>query len=90
VAALDCYLSRVIDEARVRGYRFDASKIRYHRCRHGHVEVTAGQLAYEWQHLLDKLAVRDPSSWQAEHRHRPKPHGCFHVVPGPIADWERT
>jgi hypothetical protein len=90
VAALDCYLSRVLDEARDRGYEFDASKIRYNRCRRGHATLQAGQLAYEWKHLMKKLMTRDPSRWRAERRRRPEPHGCFRVVPGRIAEWERT
>jgi hypothetical protein len=89
LAALDCYLSRVIDEAHGRGYRFDASKIRYHDCRRNHARVSIGQLRHEWRHLLAKLAVRDPSRWKAERLRRPEPHGCFRVVPGPVADWER-
>lgn len=90
VAALDCYLSRVLDEARGRGYQFDASKIRYRRCRHRAGQVTTGQLAYEWEHLLTKLSVRDPSRWQVARQRPCEPHECFRVVPGPIADWERT
>jgi len=89
-AAIDCYLSRVLDEARRRGYDFDASKIGYRRCRRGHAPVQAGQLAHEWAHLLAKLRLRDPSRWWAERRRRPEPHGCFRIVPGPVAEWERA
>jgi hypothetical protein len=90
VSALDCYLSRVLDEARARGYRFDASKIRYRRCGKVRAQVSTGQLAHEWAHLLAKLAVRDPSRWRTERRRRVQPHGCFRVVPGSTADWERA
>jgi len=90
VAAMDCYLSRVLDEARERGYEFDASKIDYRKCRHGSILVTVGQIEHEWEHLLRKLKVRDPSRWRAQRQLQPCQHGCFHVVPGPIADWERT
>src|SRR5512145_2053086 len=55
IAAIDCYLSRVLDEARARGYAFDASKVGYRRCRHGAAAVGSGQLAHEWSHLLAKL-----------------------------------
>jgi hypothetical protein len=89
MAALDCYLSRVLDEARGRGYQFDASKIRYRRCHHGVAEVTTGQLAYEWAHLLAKLSVRDPSRRRVARQGLVEPHECFLVVPGPIAEWER-
>lgn len=90
LAAVDCYLSRVLDEARERGYHFDASKIRYRRCRRGHAQVTAGQLAYEWKHLLGKLAIRDRPRWRAQRGCQPEAHGCFRVVPGAVAEWERA
>ncbi len=90
LSAIDCYLSRVLDEARERGYRFDVSKIRYRRCRRGHARVTGGQLVHEWAHLLAKLAVRDRPRWRAERGGRPEPHGCFRVVRGGVAGWERT
>jgi len=90
VAAIDCYLSRVLDEARSRGYNFDASKIAYRRCRHRPVPVTTGQMAHEWQHLQGKLKVRDPSRWRAQSHDEMTPHTCFEVVPGGVAAWERT
>lgn len=90
VAMLDCYLSFVFDEARARGYRFDASKIMYNRrCRNG-IEVTSGQIEHEWQHLLAKLALRDPDKWRLEVEKTPEANECFVVVPGSIAEWERA
>ena len=88
-AALDCYLSRVLDEAVARGYHFDASKISYHRCPLGHAEVTAGQLSHEWQHLLDKLMERCPPRWLAERGRTPQATACFRVIAGPVAPWEK-
>jgi hypothetical protein len=90
IGALDCYLSRVLDEAHERGYNFDGSKIKYRKCRHTSMPVEAGQIAYEWEHLLGKLAMRDPLAWRAQRLHRPSVHLCFHIVPGPIASWEKT
>jgi hypothetical protein len=89
VKALDCYLSRVLDEARERGYHFDASKILYARCGHQPAKVTRGQLAYEWGHLLNKLQTRDPERWRLNRNKRPAVHPCFCVVPGKIESWER-
>jgi hypothetical protein len=89
VRALDCYLSCVLDEARARGYRFDERKIRYRRCQHARAHVSRGQLHYEWQHLLKKVAKRDRSWWRSQLLSRPRPHPCFRVVPGPLATWER-
>ena len=51
--------------------------------------VTQGQLDYEWAHLGEKLAVRDPQRLAAlASVARPEPHPAFHVVPGPVAEWE--
>jgi len=68
VRALDCYLSCVLDEARARGYRFDERKIRYRRCQHARAHLSRGQLHYEWQHLLKKVAKRDLSWRGVSHR----------------------
>ncbi len=84
-ASIDCYLSRVFDEAVRRGYAFDVSKIRYRKCRSQHA-VTDGQLAYEHAHLRRKLRVRAP-----EHRLLPaKPHPCFKARRGDVESWERS
>lgn len=89
LAALDGYLAAVVDEAVVRGYRYDRSKL-------GPVlvmppiEVAQGQLDFEWQHLMGKLARRSPD-WHAAQQANGVP--CCHprlvVVPGPVAGWER-
>ena len=89
VATVDCYLSHVLDEAIRRGYEFDASKIRYRKCRHNSLVVTSGQLEYEWAHLLAKLEVRNRSRWAVERQRLPEPNPCFRVVAGPVAGWER-
>jgi hypothetical protein len=87
--AIDRYLSRILDEARARGYRFDAGKIAYQPRAGRRIPVTAGQLAFEWQHLLGKLSVRSPGHWRSQHPQTPRPHESFRLVPGPIAPWER-
>ena len=88
--AIDAYLAGLHAEATARGYAFDRSKFRLTRAL-APLTVTDGQLQYEWVHLLDKLAVRDPA------RHAalcglsgPECHALFHVTSGPVASWERT
>lgn len=54
------------------------------------IPVTDGQIAYEWQHLMAKLALRSPERHAAAHRLTPEVHPLFHVVPGPVAAWERV
>ena len=90
VAAIDCYLRLVFDEATRRGYRFDAGKIGPPgTC--PRMPVTAGQLAFELEHLKRKLQVRD------ERQYRkvatvvlPEPHPLFTVVAGGVEPWERA
>ena len=88
VAAINGYLAAVHAEAQSRGYRFDRSKLgRVARVRT--ISVTDGQLQYEWGWLQDKLRRRSPL---VHHLHLevrvPAVHPLFHLVPGPIADWE--
>jgi hypothetical protein len=88
-SAINCYLAGVLSEARSRGYSFDARKVGPIRSR-ARITATAGQLLYEWQHLLRKLRVRSP----AQYRRLlgvtdPLPHPMFGIVAGPVAPWER-
>jgi len=87
--AMDRYLSRVLDEAMARGYAFDTGKIAYLPSGGRRIPLTAGQLSFEWQHLLGKLAKRSPRVWREQKRQRPKPHDSFRLIPGPMAQWER-
>lgn len=89
LAFLDAYLSRLVDEADLRGYSFHRDKILYTPERAVWADVTEGQLAYEWQHLHQKIAVRDPVRLAAMDGSSPTPHPCFRVIPGPLAEWER-
>lgn len=86
--AIDCYLSRVLDESRARGYSFEAGKITWRRCRPA-LAVSDGQLAYEWQHLLAKLRKRDRRWLRQLESARPRVHPCFRLRRGPPAEWEK-
>jgi len=87
--AISVYLAAVHAEAAARGYVFDRSKI-------GpvadipRIPATAGQIAHEWGHLLDKLRKRSPA---AAMRLRsvvcPDCHPLFVPGPGPVEAWER-
>lgn len=87
-AAISNYLAAIHAEAQVRGYHFERAKVGPVRAMQP-LEVTEGQLGYEWQWLLDKLERRNPRLWQ---RHRsigtPEPHPIFRRTSGPVADWE--
>lgn len=88
MAAIASYLQVVQAEAALRNYRFDATKI--HSTPDAvPIPVTRGQLEYEWEHLVAKLRIRDPS-WLEKFIALPvpEPHPLFQIVPGPVAEWE--
>lgn len=89
VAGIAAYLTEVHAEASRRGYAFDRSKI-VQGIYPGHINVTGGQLAYEWAHLLGKLQTREPVKWlELKQIEMPAPHPLFVVVEGGLAPWEK-
>ena len=87
VAAISTYLWAVVDEARARGYRFDASKIAMRRGAVS-IRVTRGQLEFEREHLKRKLQVRDPERFHTLLSAKLLPHPMLRVVYGATEDWE--
>lgn len=82
------YLHAIFTESSKRGYCFNEEKIGQSAST-GLLQVTEGQLRYEWSHLKGKLEVRAPA-WlsQLEGVGVPEPHPQFQSVPGPVAEWE--
>lgn len=88
-SAINAYLAAVWQEADSRGYAFDRSRIGPVRAV-APIPCTAGQLEYEWRHLLRKLRARSPAAWRACRAvAEPDPHPLFRIVAGPVEDWER-
>jgi len=87
VAAISAYLWSVVDEARARGYRFDASKIAMKR-RRVLISVTQGQLDFEREHLRKKLRLRDPKRARALAAADVRCHPILRVVAGDVEVWE--
>ena len=88
-AFIVAYLKAVHVESLVRGYRFDAGRIAAAGTA-GRIEVAGGQVAFEWTHLMSKLARRAPelhARWATVET--PRPHPLFQVTPGGVEDWER-
>jgi hypothetical protein len=89
IKAIDAYLMEVLKEARLRGYRFGASKISEDSYE-GKIPVTSGQLEYEWSHLLNKLEKRSPTLFiKHSMLSAPEPHTVFIIVPGGVEPWEK-
>jgi hypothetical protein len=88
--AINTYLAAVHDEATRRGYSFDRSKLGPVRSIPP-IRVSQGQLAYEWQHLQNKLATRSPEVYSCWSKViNPECHPLFRRRPGPVAAWERA
>ena len=88
--AISAYLDAVHEEALSRGYSFDRTKVGPVRSVEP-IAVTRGQLEYEWQHLLKKLASRSPAvhrQWRA--LESPECHPLFRCKAGGIEPWERA
>lgn len=89
LSAVGAYLVGLADDATARGYRFDRAKILQPQPTTAALEVTDGQIDYEWTWLGDKLTARSPDDADRWRDGIPSPHPLFTVIPGPIATWER-
>lgn len=83
------YLELIYNESKVRGYNFNSSKF----ISVGDLSpltVTSKQLEFEFNHLQNKLKVRDPERFILNRESKITPNGIFKVIPGEIEEWERV
>ena len=86
--AINQYLAEVWNEATRRGYNFDRTKIDFD-FQKIKIDVTTGQLQYEFNHLLKKLEQRDPERYkQFEKLKMVDCAEIFDVKEGEIEKWE--
>lgn len=86
--AIDVFLYAVLAEAQYRGYNFDETKINLNS-QSEKIEVTQGQLYYEFKHLKNKLLVRDKSAFERlKSVTEITAHPIFIIVDGDVEDWE--
>ena len=86
--AINQYLAEVWEEATRRGYNFDRTKIDFD-FQKIKIDVTIGQLQYEFNHLLKKLEQRDPERYkQFEKLKMVDCAEIFDVKEGEIEKWE--
>ena len=53
------------------------------------MDVTLGQMEYEFEHLKRKLAIRDESKLKGLLLLKEiEPHPLFKIIPGRVEDWE--
>jgi Pyrimidine dimer DNA glycosylase len=90
VGAITWYLWVVYQESLQRGYCFNSLKLQS-AVPHPPLTVTTGQLAYELNHLKNKLLVRAPERYaQMRHTTLPDPHPLFKPIDGGVESWERA
>lgn len=89
VDAIATFLDGIADAADARGYRFDRSRIVDVARTDVPIQVTEGQVSFEWRHLLAKLAARSPDVHRTVLALAPRLHPLFRQVPGGVEDWER-
>jgi len=88
--AIGTYLAAIADEADRRGYSFDRSRITMSGSP-SLIPVGAGQIAYEWNHLLNKLKTRAAEVYEVNRALSiPEVHPLFRVVPGGVEGWEKV
>jgi hypothetical protein len=88
VGAIANYLAHIASEAEERNYSFNRAKIEAETFE-GTIEVNLGQMNYEMEHLLGKLAKRAPAVYQSlKTIEVVRPHPLFKVIDGGVEDWE--
>jgi len=85
--AIGPYLRFVLDEAKLRDYDFDSSKIKAVRCSIS-LPIASEQLAFEFKHLNTKLSVRNLEWLRGISTKDITPHPMLYRVPSPIQPWE--
>ncbi|MFZ0531803.1 MAG: hypothetical protein WAM09_01385, partial [Anaerolineales bacterium] len=89
IAAVDQYLSAILEEANRRGFAFNPGKIKPPSSL-ANIPVTDGQLEYELNHLKAKLIRRDMAQYEKLSKLTfPLPNPVFIVVKGSPEPWEK-
>jgi len=89
---INLYLSNIYNESLVRGYVFDKSKFTIDLNLVAiPINVTSGQVKYEWLHLLNKLKERERDKYeQIKSEKEIKLNSVFKMVQGPVEKWEKA
>jgi hypothetical protein len=95
VSAIGSYLLEMHHETDRRGYSYDKAKILVPAKDLERIDLTKGQLSYEFGMLKDRLRRRASRKHreflkQGRTKRSPRPNFVFHVVEGEVEDWERS
>ena len=87
---IDTYLLDVYRESLKRNYNFNREKFGSNFA-DSQIEVTEGQIIYEFKHLMRKLKIRDVDKYNEVMKVEfPDINAVFKVVKGDIEPWERS
>lgn len=91
VAQINSFLYFLFQEAQERGYKFDSSKIEFGLTLISEkMDVTSGQVNYEFNHLMEKLKQRDPNKYRRLCGIKKiEIHPMFNMKTGSIEAWEK-
>jgi len=88
-ACINSYLTKVYGEATKRNYNFNKEKIGSTKGSTT-INVTSGQIEYEFTHLLKKIKIRDPEKYlKLKDCKNIKQFPTFKVIHGKIETWEK-
>ncbi|HDR53513.1 MAG TPA: hypothetical protein ENN60_02475 [archaeon] len=91
VAAINTYLLAVLEEAVIRGYRFDSLKLLSGKYTRHKIPVSKGQVLYELEHLRGKLKTRAPKrAGEMARLTEVSLNPLFYLTEGGVAEWERA
>lgn len=88
---INSYLYFVYLESCDRNYKFDINKIKKIKL-YNHIDITDGQLQFEFQHLQNKLFIRDPKKYKENMQINTNElilNPVFCLIKGKIAQWEK-
>ena len=89
-AAIAVYLLSVWEESKRRGYNFDINKVGVSKTKRK-IQVTQGQLQYEFKWLCQKLKKRSPDQYRLiTSQKKVLSHPFFYVVEGQTEGWEHV
>lgn len=92
LGSINLYLHMIVDEAQRRKYNFNRDKLipRSETINVGKLAITNGQLAYEREHLLNKLQIRNKPLFKVLYQTKATQHPLFRIIKGGVADWENA
>ncbi len=94
---LEFYLATILEDSLIRGFDFNSSKLKlpsktFSHSKLSRLPVTRDQVNYEWQHLLEKLKLRQPSQFKklkTLENDQIQINPLFKIIPGPVESWEK-